>query len=499
MTDAASSAQRPRMGQRAIATSVGRGIGRARARARALADAGARVAPLARGTAEITDPASVIQAFGGAARYAMRATRCACASRTAVGHRRHREPSHHRERYTGGAHGYDDGMAATIAPARAAHEPLWTRNYALTLASLHLYFLAWAMLFSTLPLYVQDARKWQIGWVVGGASGVASVAVRVWSGHTVDRGGRRFWMVWGAAATGALLAAHALTDDPVLLTPIRLLYGVAACFYTSAGMAMLADVLPPTRRGEGMAWYGVVYTATNVYGPWLGLAIAGALGLRAFFVIGGGVLLACALTSAWLHEQPRPSGVADAPRAWFNRAALPPTWTFMSLAIAFSVLPAFLVLYATQRELGNAGVFFFVLGLALVAARWVGGTLADRYGRTAVIVPGLVLGAGGMALVALASSATMLYLAAPIFGVGFGLGHTGLTILTMDRAREHERGAAMATFALAWDIGTLGAFVLGFVGDAVDLRALFGVAAALPVVGVLGYAWAARTRESRAA
>ena len=112
-----------------------------------------------------------------------------------------------------------------------------------------------------------------------------------------------------------------------------------------------------------------------------------------------------------------------------------------------------------------------------------------------MIFPGLALAAAGMLLLAFAQNAAMLYLAALVFGVGFGLGHTGLTILTVDRAAPEERGAAMATFSLAWDIGTLGSFALGFVGDAIGLAELFAVAGVLPLVAAAGYQ-AARRREA---
>jgi MFS family permease len=378
-------------------------------------------------------------------------------------------------------------MASTAVPSpTAAREPLWTRNYILTLLSMHLFFLSWTMLFSTLPLYLEDAKKWQVGWVVGGAFGIASLSVRVFTGRIVDRSGRRPSMAIGAAITGLATAAFVLTASPLLLTPVRLIYGVAACFYTTAGMAMLADVLPLSRRGEGMGWYGVFYTTTNVYGPWLGLALADAFGLPISFLAGAAVLLACAAVSALIVEDRR--SFAPPPNArLISRSALLPTGAFMSLAIAFSTLPAFLVLFARQRDLGNAGLFFFLNGLALVAARGSAGWAADRFGRTAVILPGFLLGAAGMAMLALAPGPALFYAAAVVFGIGFALGHTGLTILTVDRAPPAERGAAMATFVLAWDIGTLGAFLLSFLADAINLRALFLAASILPLLAMAGF------------
>jgi MFS family permease len=377
------------------------------------------------------------------------------------------------------------GLAVPTRSSLDAREPLWTRRFTLAVASLHLFFLGWSMLFATLPVYLEDARKWQVGWVVGGAFGIASLLVRAPSGRLADRWGRRPLILWGAGLVAASLAGHALTDDPLLLTPIRMLYGVGSCLYTTAAMVMLADALPISRRGEGMGWYGVIYTATNVYGPWLGLELGSLFGLRAFFVIAAVISAAAGLLVAPLPEAARPAPVAR--QRLISRAGLLPGATFLALTMAFSVLPAFLVLYARQQNLGRPGVFFFLMGLSLMPARWFGGTLADRFGRAAVILPGLVIAAGGMLLLAGSRNPAMLYAAGPVFGVGFGLGHTGLTILTVDRASPEERGAAMATFTMAWDVGTLGSFALGFVGDAIGLSALFAAAGVLPLAAAAGF------------
>lgn len=387
--------------------------------------------------------------------------------------------------------------SATRPPARVtppAREPLWTREYTLTIASLHLFFLGWSLLFATLPLYVGDAPKWQVGWVVGGAFGVASLFARPFSGRLTDRRGRRPVLLLGGGLTAAMLAAHALTRDPLALTGIRLLTGTGMCLYTTAALAQLADVLPVTRRGEGMGWYGVLYTLTNVYGPWLGTAVAGAIGLRAFFLFPAAVTVAATALVAPLRDWRRPNGTRSG--GLISRAALLPTVTFLALTMSFSVLMAFLALYVTRHDLGSAGLFFFLEGVALVPARWVGGTMADRWGRPAIILPGLVLAAVGMLLLGLVPHALAVYLAALIFGAGFGLGHTGLTILTVDRAAPEERGAAMATFALAWDAGTIGAFALGFVGDAVGFAALFVAAGLLPLAAAGGFIAAVRARPA---
>jgi MFS family permease len=71
--------------------------------------------------------------------------------------------------------------------------------------------------------------------------------------------------------------------------------------------------------------------------------------------------------------------------------------------------------------------------------------------------------------------------------------HTGLLALTVDRSTAKERGVAMATFALTWDIGaTAGPIVLGIVAGASSYATVFMIAAVLIGAGFLNYLALAR-------
>lgn len=368
------------------------------------------------------------------------------------------------------------------APSRAPVRPaLWTPTFALVLAVVHLYFLSAFLLVAALPLYVARSPRWQVGLVVG-VPFVASMCLRLFTGRLVDRSGRRLMLAAGAAGCALTTVAQAASADVAYLCVVRVLYGIAAAFATTAIMALLADVLPPARRGQGMGWYGVVYTSANLYGPALGLWLAQQYGYVAFFGFGGGLNLVC-LALAWLLRETRIQRSAAAPGKLFSPSARLPMLTFLSLTIPAGAVSAFLALYERQRHAGDPGLFFVLFGVALMLGRLSAGWVADRFSRARAILPGLIVTAAAMLALATAHGAAAFYLAALLYGSGFAFGHTGLTILTMDRAPDAERGAAMATLSAAWDIGTvLGAFVLGFLADAAGYAAVFLLVGLLPLL-----------------
>lgn len=365
----------------------------------------------------------------------------------------------------------------------AAGTRLWTRNFLLVLAAMHLYFLSFFGTFTALPLYLAGAADWEIGLVVGLQAAAAGV-VRPYSGRLVDRYGRKPFQLWGALASGLALAGHALTADPYLLLPLRVLHGLAMSVFTTASLAMGADAAPPGRRGEAMGYYTMINNLAQLYGPWLGLSVATALSFTAFFLTAGLSAAAAAALGLLLREPPAAAPVDPPREPLVNRRALLPTGVFLTATIGYGAIQGFLALFAERAGLGNSGLFFIVFGGALVLVRVAAGVVSDRRGRLVVVVPGMVVAAGAMAL--LASSQAALFLpAAALFGAGFAMAHTGLLALTVDRAGEAQRGSALATFVLAWDVGTLlGTLGMGLVAAVAGFGGVFGLAAALPLLGV---------------
>ena len=262
------------------------------------------------------------------------------------------------------------------------------------------------MVNSTLPLYIEEARQWEIGIVVG-AMGIISVGLRPFTGRWVDRVGRRPLLLLGAVTVLAAFAAYAITDAIIPLIAVRLAHGVGMTLYTTAALTLVADLAPASRRGEAVGTFSMVNNVTQVYAPLLAFAVATHWGFTPLFAIAvGSAVLSLGAASAVRDPLPTPSGpnAADSPLAdrpagpLFSRSALLPSSVFFPFTVAMSAIWAFLPLFAKERDLGNPGLFFTLFGLALVLVRPLAGPGSDRWGRSYIIVPGLALAALAMAI-----------------------------------------------------------------------------------------------------
>jgi len=362
-------------------------------------------------------------------------------------------------------------------------EPVWTADFLTVLACTHLIFASFFSTSITLPLYLEDAYKWQIGLVVG-SMGLAGMFMRPLAGLWADRYGRRLLMVIGTGVACLSLAAHALSNDPYLLLPLRMVNGVGTVLFVTAAFATVADLVPADRRGVAFGYLAMMNSLPQVYAPWLALTIARAWGFTPYFLTAAALSGLAFLLSSRIRGGRGGARVEGGftPAALVSRNTLLPASLFLSLSVAFGAILAFLPLMAEDRGLGNPGLFFVLYGLAVVPLRPVAGATADRLGRAAVFLPGLAVGGLAMLLLAAASMQGMMLAAAVLFGLGFGGAHTALLAWTVDRAGSERRGVAMSTFGLAWDTGSgVGALTFGLIAAFVGYGLVFAIAGALPL------------------
>jgi len=362
-------------------------------------------------------------------------------------------------------------------------EPLWTGAFSIVLVCTHLSFATFFSTFTTLPLYLGDAHKWQIGLVVG-SMGLAGMLIRPLAGLWSDRYGRKPLMMIGTGATALSLAAHCLSDDPYILLPLRMVNGMGMVLFVTAAFTTIADIVPADRRGVAFGYLAMMNSLPQVYSPWLALTIARTWGFTPYFLTAAAVAGLAFLLSSRVSsgaDRGRPAEGFSA-AALVSRSTLLPASLFLTIAVAFGAIQAFLPLMAEDRGLGNPGLFFVLYGLVVVPLRPVVGALTDRHGRAAVFLPGLAVAGLAMFLLAAASMQGMMLAAAVLFGLGFAAAHTALLALTVDRADSEQRGVAMSTFGFAWDTGSgVGALTFGLMAGFVSYGFVFAMAGVLPL------------------
>jgi MFS family permease len=278
---------------------------------------------------------------------------------------------------------------------------------------------------------------------------------------------------------------------PVMLG-LRFFHGIGIAVYTTAGSVLAADLCPPARRGEGMGYYGMSMMLAMTIGPAFGAAMIGRLGFTGLFCLSSALALVSLLLVQLLHEPTRTHALhhttAEHPPL-FSRAALFPGLVAMCMTMTFGAVVSFLPLFVEAHQLGNPGMFFTVYSIVVLLSRPLAGRWSDRFGRAAIIVPGMFLLAMSMTILAHTTSLYGLMWAAVLQGLGFGGVQPSLMALVVDRSTLHDRGPALATLMGAFDIGIgLSAIGFGLLLEQTNFTVMYQCAAGVALVGAGAFA-----------
>lgn len=345
---------------------------------------------------------------------------------------------------------------------------------------------------AALPLFITrdlGGSRTAVGLAVGAFS-LSAVLLRPIIGRGTDRRGRRPFLSGGpvllAVSSAGLFFAHAIA----VVVALRLLQGVAgACFYT-AGATVATDMAPPERRAEYISRFSLFLYGGFATGPALGEFLVGHSGFRAAWGVAGGAALAAAALTRFVPETlaARPAATPGPTRRarFLHPAAFGPGFVVMNAAVGYVAISTFSPLYARHIGMDSSGPLYAVFALTVLAVRLFAGRLADRYGRTTVALPALLVGAGAFCLLALQPRPALAFAGVAAFGSAFALVFPALMALTVDRVSEPERGAALGSFTAFFDIGSSGgSYALGALADQWGFGAAFTLPAVLCVVGFI--------------
>lgn len=364
-------------------------------------------------------------------------------------------------------------------------ERLWTKPFIQMTVGMLFLFTGFYLLLPTLPLYIKHlgGSETQVG-LAAGAFTLTAVVFRPMVGGLVDRYGRRAFYIWGLIFFVLSMYLYDWVGSILLLLALRILHGASWAFSTTSIGTVITDLIPASRRGEGMGWYGMAMTVAMAIGPMLGTYIVGGYSFQTLFLVATGLSL-IAFILAFMTSAPYQAKPSAGRIQLVEKSVLPVTVAIFFLAVAYGGITTFLPLFAESIRV-NPGTFFLVYAVALTLIRPFAGKLSDRFGEAAVIIPSLVVTAGALIVLSLSSGLPGLITAAILYGVGFGSAQPALQAATLRIAPEDRRGAANASFMTAFDLGIgLGAILLGLVSERIGYAYLFTVTAVSVVVSLV--------------
>ena len=375
-------------------------------------------------------------------------------------------------------------------------ERLFTRPFLLVSVANFASGMAYA-LFLHFSGYLADlgASDTQIGLIYG-ATAVASIAIRPLLGTIMDRYGRRPVILVGNIlnVVFVLLYLTVTTLGPWVYA-VRIGHGVAEAMLFSALFTYGTDVIPKSRRTEGIALFGVSGLLPIGVAGIVGDFVLSIAGFRELFLTASGFAVVTLLLCLPLPERRPTLEPGQSPQGFWKIVAqqdlLPIWWMIGSFSTVLTGYFVFIRRYVDDTGFGSVGLFFSTYVAVAILERVFLGWLPDRVGRMRVLYPSLGILVIGFFVLAGAGSWVGVAIAGAFCGAGHGFIFPILTSLLVDRAPDTDRGSAMSFFTALFDVGTLiGGPILGAIIDSAGWGPMYVVAGlALGVATVIFSRW----------
>ena len=341
--------------------------------------------------------------------------------------------------------------------------------------------------YNLLPLYLQTlgARTGEIGTIMAMFS-VAAILAQTVTGRLVDRGWRKVCLLFATALLTGIALAFGLTAElgwPLYV--LRFLQGLSFAAFMTSSMTLIADLAPAGRRAEAVGIYGTGGLIAVAVGPAVGEVILRVWGFPAFFsatMAAAAAAFACAALVPAPPFTPAPRGPRLGWAGWvgFLPVLLPGFQYGLANVVVFVFLPPF----ARALGLPQVGPFFIAYTGAAILVRFLGGGLADRVGRTRVIVPALGAMTAGVLLCSGLRATWLLIVIGVLNGTAQGFVMPAANALAFERAPGGRRGQALALYNGANLVGSmLGASGFGWLVQALGYRPAFVLASGVLALG----------------
>lgn len=362
-------------------------------------------------------------------------------------------------------------------------------------------FFAFYLLTPLLPLYLSEtfhATKDLIGIVLSGYT-VTALLFRPFSGYVVDSFPRKKVLMVCFFLFFLLFGGYLAAGSFVFFALVRTLHGGPFGALTVANSTVAIDVLPSSRRTEGIGYYGLSNNLAMAIAPSIGVFIYkythnfDILFWMAFIIAGLGMLVDSTV------KVPQREIIREKKKLSLDRFFLVRGWLLGANIVMFSfcygVLSNYLAIYSKEilGITGGTGTYFMLLATGLVVSR-IQGSKALRNGKlTQNATQGIFLSCIGYILFVAVPTEVGYYLSALLIGLGNGHLFPAMQNMFINIAGNNERGTANSTLLTSWDFGIgVGVVFGGVIAEHFGYTAAFATVAALHVIGVLLFVFCSR-------
>ncbi|MFQ5769116.1 MAG: MFS transporter [bacterium] len=353
-----------------------------------------------------------------------------------------------------------------------------------------LFFTSLSALLPTFPLYLKElgADESQIGLVMSSfAFGV--LIFRPLVGKQIDTLGRKIIILLGTLIFIVAPILYVFIKSIPLLIPARIFHGLGMAAFGTASITLITDATSIQNRGEVLSYTSVSNTVAFAVGPILGIFIRDNWGDTTLFGFVSILAFSCFLISFLLKET-RPHEISKNHigylQAILKRRILVAFLIILLISITHGGIMFFLPIFLNDLVKVNIGVFFAIYGTAALIIRFIVGRLSDRVGRGPVIVGALLCITAGVYLLSQTTSISLMFIAAVLYGFGFGSHQPTLSALVADNTTQETRGKIFSFYFGGFDLGiSIAGILLGVIAETYGMKNMIILCSGLAVTAML--------------
>jgi len=385
-------------------------------------------------------------------------------------------------------------------------QALFTRDYFLAFTILLGSYIVFIALMTFMALYA--AERFQAHDTAAGFASSSFVIgaglVRLVIGKYLDFIGRKRTLIISLAVYAISSLLYPLVDHYSLLIIIRLIQGTAFGIISTAVTSVVIDIIPTSRRSEGLGYFSLAATLGMAIGPFAAVQIGDFASDEWVFHFTAICAAISFLAVLPMRIQEHPPNAEDVAQRWRLRGSdlidlkvLPVAIVAFLSAIGYALFTTYLPPYLVGRNMTDAAsVFFIVFALSMLGVRLFAGRIHDRRGENAVIPVALLSFALALALIAFAQNIWIVILAAILGGIGQGGAVPSLQAVGISRTTHDRVPIATSTHYLALDAGiAVGPVALGFMIGLGGYSGLYLAGAAVLLGSILVY-WLTHGRHA---
>lgn len=357
---------------------------------------------------------------------------------------------------------------------------LWTLNFASACIANFFMGVSFYLLLPTLPFYLVQRfaiDKGLIG-IVMSCYIISALLIRPVSGYLVDSFSRKLVYIVSFVFFAGLTAGYLVAGSVLLLIILRFWHGITWGIITTAGNTLAIDIMPSTKRGEGIGYYGLALNLSMAIGPMLGLFLNEKYNFNVIFYtafITGIVGLIFASLIKAPTKAPIKHEALSLDRFLLTNA-IPICINVLFISLSYGMILSFAAMYGTEKGVTHTGIFFTLMAIGMATSRIFSGKMIDQGKIRLATILGIIILTIGFVFLTFCITPILYFVSALFIGMGYGVLFPAFQTFFINLGTHQQRGTANSTFLTAFDLGVgIGMVGAGKIATISSLTVAFGI------------------------